>query len=59
MYQKHVLIPGGAGYVGTALTRELLDAGYHVTALTPFCTGMVSRFSNFSTIPDTGLSAAT
>jgi nucleoside-diphosphate-sugar epimerase len=30
--QRHVLIPGGAGYVGTALTRELLDAGYRVTA---------------------------
>ncbi len=33
MSQKHVLIPGGAGYVGTALARELLDANYRVTVL--------------------------
>ena len=27
----NVLITGGAGYVGTLLTAQLLDAGYNVT----------------------------
>lgn len=30
---SHVLVIGGAGYVGSALTRNLLDAGYDVRVL--------------------------
>ena len=31
--QRHILITGGAGYIGSLLTSELLRANYHVTVL--------------------------
>ncbi len=31
--QRHVLVPGGAGYVGSVLTRHLLDRGMRVRVL--------------------------
>lgn len=33
MSDRHVLITGGAGYIGSLLTSELLRAGYQVTVL--------------------------
>jgi len=33
MTERHILITGGAGYIGSLLTSELLRAGYHVTVL--------------------------
>ena len=30
---RHVLLIGGAGYIGSVLARQLLDRGYHVTVL--------------------------
>ena len=31
--ERHILITGGAGYIGSLLTGELLNAGYRVTVL--------------------------
>ena len=31
--ERHVLITGGAGYIGSLLTSELLRANYRVTVL--------------------------
>ena len=36
---KHVLVVGGAGYVGSALLRKLLDRGYNVRLLDAFMYG--------------------
>ncbi len=33
LYMKHILVTGGAGYIGSACTRALLDAGHTVTVV--------------------------
>ena len=36
---KNILITGGGGYIGTNLTKELLNEGYNVTVLDTFWFG--------------------
>jgi len=41
---KHVLVTGGAGYLGSVLCEHLLDAGYKVTAMDCLLFGQNSLF---------------
>ena len=50
MTDRHVLITGGAGYIGSLLTSELLRANYRVTVLDSFSSA-ASRWCPSSTIP--------
>jgi nucleoside-diphosphate-sugar epimerase len=45
MSDRHVLITGGAGYIGSLLTAELLRAGYRVTVLDSLLFGGESLLS--------------
>lgn len=52
---KKVLVTGGAGYIGSVLTREFLDQNYDVTVLDNFRYGQTSlldccRYKNFTVI---------
>ena len=42
--KQHVLVTGGAGYIGSILCEHLLDAGYQVTALDNLMYGQHSLF---------------
>ena len=37
--QKHILITGGAGFIGSNMTKRLLEQGHQVTVLDNFVTG--------------------
>lgn len=39
MVLAHALVTGGAGYIGSHVTRQLLDAGWSVTVVDNLCTG--------------------
>jgi nucleoside-diphosphate-sugar epimerase len=43
--KQHVLITGGAGYIGSVLCGHLLDSGYHVTVVDNLMYGQHSLFA--------------
>jgi nucleoside-diphosphate-sugar epimerase len=47
MSERHILITGGAGYIGSLLTAELLRAGYRVTVVDSLLFGGESLTSFF------------
>lgn len=42
----HVIVTGGAGFIGSHLCEALLEKGYAVTAVDNFCTGRKSNLVN-------------
>ncbi|MFC1854846.1 NAD-dependent epimerase/dehydratase family protein [Candidatus Dependentiae bacterium] len=45
-HRRKVLITGGAGFIGSNLSKALVDAGAHVTILDNFSTGNVENLNN-------------
>jgi len=48
---KHVLITGGAGFVGSHLAEALLAAGHHVQVIDDLSTGTINNIAAFKTHP--------
>ncbi len=48
---KHVLITGGAGFVGSHLAEALLAAGHHVQVIDDLSTGTINNITAFKTHP--------
>ena len=42
---KHILVTGGAGFIGSALTRRLLADGYEVTVIDDLSNGRMENVS--------------
>lgn len=43
---KHILVAGGAGFIGTNLCYRLINDGHYVTCLDNFTTGQIKNISN-------------
>lgn len=49
---KKILITGGAGFIGSNLTKYLLDSGYSVTTIDNFLTSSTQNIKSFEKNPD-------
>ena len=52
MNKKRILITGGAGFLGTNLTKRLLDDGNHIISLDNFLSGLRENVVKFRDHPD-------
>jgi len=52
MSKKRILITGGAGFLGTNLTKRLLDEGNHVISLDNYLSGLKQNVELFLDHPD-------
>jgi len=52
MNKKRILITGGAGFLGTNLTKRLLDDGHYVISLDNFLSGLQQNVTLFQDHPD-------
>lgn len=52
MSKKRILVTGGAGFLGTNLTKRLLDDGNHVISLDNFLSGLKQNVALFADHPD-------
>jgi UDP-glucose 4-epimerase len=49
---KHVLVTGGAGFIGSHLCEKLLQSGYHVVAIDNLSTGRLENIQHLQTLPN-------
>ena len=50
--KKHVLITGGAGFIGSNIVEKLLNSDVKVTVLDNLSTGRIENIEEFSQNPD-------
>ena len=47
-YDKHILVTGGAGFIGSHIAEKLVSLGAHVTVLDDLSTGSVTNIRGFA-----------
>lgn len=52
LIKKHVLVTGGAGFIGSNIVEKLLNSDVKVTALDNLSTGKLENIEEFNTNPD-------
>ena len=48
---NRALVTGGAGFIGSHIVEELLDAGIEVIAIDDLCAGKLSNIEEFKSNP--------